>query len=1131
MTDPPIQQRGFPGVQPVPTPASSSPSSTGRRPSASQQAVHGQVSLLTASLQQHSLLSQALKREGNHVGEGTLSIVPVSQTGIKPWETINGEERCSSPLLRTQEHQGNVAPPPPPSSTRVMAAAAGPKPILFPASGPGLPPAPALTPAHAAVQNTTTGTAHSLQQQQLQVPKPILLHRSVDNGTVAAAGSIFPAAINSGGRGGGVTSEISFPFFHNQAVPPPPPSETHSDPLLVNHTGTFHPSLVVKGEAAAPPPPPPKSILQHDSAHDAPNIGAGTGASQHIIFHPAFNPPPSHATVPAAAAHPQQQQQQQPSLLSPNPTTAIPLPPNLARKSSLKFAIAAPPAHLTPLPTGSRRGSLDVALVAGAAAPSGSHVPGGVVPDLAAVVEQRLLHGHNHASHGPAPPAAGSSAAGEGSSSPPSRTLSRTSSRHLYSEEEGRVIDDIMEEEDEEEEEEYDEDGVSGSEDEDEYDEDLSEDDDDDEETQSGANWSGYEEDSEAGLSDEMDDDDDEDDNVEYIKKESRIVSPPATFTLGRYQRRADAVEEEEEEDLSGATPSRMFRTHPARSPMPNTASSTHFSSIPNTSTNNTTTAQLPGFAFARPTNYRRRRPASVVSNDGGLASPGSSPFVAGAGTIVPAAASTSFVKIDPHERVVHRGHGAVQIVDAIPPSPQSRGTTTAGGGGAYADGRPRQKPKRANTLTRHCSPPPAPAGHTTALPPTSNSTIPRAPPAELSPSAIRMQVRRGVSDSPSKKKLRARQQGMNLFGPNSTALVRAALMTDDDDEEGHANLAPRETAMVVTATTTEDEAGLEARRTPGSRTELTATRGWRSDDALFAVPTVRRRYPNISVRTTSNRSPGPPPLVTGESRSRKASVVSLVVQPTFLSSAPPSDVEHPAGAGRRGSESVVDSARYVLRRTSEKVTQPFSLRASSTMTSPHVHDADLPHSSGPPPNGLLSPIEPSLSLFSASSPCPPAIDDTPALALAASFLPTTPVDQLLHEKLAGTPSRRRGSDAALVATAAAPQVRSTEGSGSDGYRSRASSALGFRSDDSRSVLHHASYQQQHKDSAAAPSLSSHHNQQPNTQAVYTHNHLRPDGGDTEHDAQHLAAKQAIKSKPIKCPSPRRQTQGNEVRI
>lgn len=596
------------------------------------------------------------------------------------------------------------------------------------------------------------------------------------------------------------------------------------------------------------------------------------------------------------------------------------------------------------------------------------------------------------------------------------------------------------------------------------------------------------------------------------------------------------------------ATPSRTFRPHPhphphpARSPMPHPSLNTHFSSISGGgggTTGPTAHAQVSGFAFARPTNYRRRRPASVVSTEGGVVSPGTS-FVAGAGGMMsPAAVSTSFVKIDPHERIVHRGRGVVQIVDAIPPSQQVTGTASS----TAANGRPRQKPKRTNTLTRHCSPPPAPAehasAHTTATTTTTtSSTIPRAPPAELSPSAIRMQVRRGVSDSPRKKKMRARQQGMNLFGPNSNALVRAALMTDDDDEE-HVygtgqSLAPREQAVVPAATTTEDEAGIKARAS-ASRTELMATRGWRSDDALFAVPTVRRKYPNISVRTTANKSPGPPSSATAmstatteEPRSRKASVVSLVVPPTFLSSAPPSDVEHSVATDRRGSASVVEGGRHVFRRASEKVGQPFARRASYAITSPHPHDADLPLSSGLPPSSLLSPIEPSLSLFSASSPCPPAIDDTPALASAASFLPTTPVDQLLHEKLAGTPSRRRGSDAALVAATA--QMRSTtEGSGSDGYRSRASSALGFRSDDSRSVLHHTTHQQQHhKDSATT---ISNHTQHPYTQHQYTHNHLRPDGGEIEGDAQYRIAKQTIKSKPIKCPSPRRRTQENEVRI
>lgn len=327
------------------------------------------------------------------------------------------------------------------------------------------------------------------------------------------------------------------------------------------------------------------------------------------------------------------------------------------------------------------------------------------------------------------------------------------------------------------------------------------------------------------------------------------------------------------------------------------------------------------------------------------------------------------------------------------------------------------------------------------------------------------MQVRRGYSDSPRKRKARADavMRQTNLFGAG-----RAAMTTDDDVRRCEVSAVGR----VVRVDTTEDE--VHVRR--GVR-ELQATRGWRSDDALFAVPMVRR-YPSAAAHSVTVGS-------------RKSSVVTG----TVVSSATASDAEH----GQTMDRSVYEGIRPISRRPSEK--------AHATV------------------NGLLSPTEPSIGYFTAPAPCPPAVDDTPALASGASVLPSTPVDQLLHEKLAGTPSRRRGSDAV---THGRP-----EGSGSDGYRSRASSAMGFRSDEPHAGQHR-------RDSASY--INQHTPQQQQTTIIESQDgqeegHVAPrtprmDSGQRLPSAGILLSPsgQTAKSKPIKCPSPRRR-QDNEVRI
>lgn len=301
----------------------------------------------------------------------------------------------------------------------------------------------------------------------------------------------------------------------------------------------------------------------------------------------------------------------------------------------------------------------------------------------------------------------------------------------------------------------------------------------------------------------------------------------------------------------------------------------------------------------------------------------------------------------------------------------------------------------------------------------------------------------------------------MNLFGPNGR--VARALTTDDDLGDRRLD-------------TTEDELALERR-------EL--TRGWRSDDALFAVPMIRR-YPAAAAARYL------PP----DAGSRKNSIKSLQKYPT-TSSATPSDVEHAEPL----SDGLVD-AQHGIRRASGKV----GSRRVSTCSAPPVN------------NGLLSPTEPTIAYFGASVPCPPAVDDTPALALGTSFCPSTPIDQILHETLAGTPSRRRGSD---VTSSVVPYVKTTEGSGSDGYRSRASSAMGFRSDDGRV--------QPHQPVSATPI---HHQQ--SISYVPARKGYFEEGVDAPRSLSTTlvtsSGNQPCKSRPIKCPSPRRRTQ-DDVRI
>ncbi|GHJ84524.1 hypothetical protein NliqN6_0926 [Naganishia liquefaciens] len=670
--------------------------------------------------------------------------------------------------------------------------------------------------------------------------------------------------------------------------------------------------------------------------------------------------------------HPSSSVPQPPLIFQQPPLLNQPQPP-LVRKTSLKFAIAPPPTHLTaplyssasatepPYP-GSRRSSLE----------SGPNVA--VEADQVDGLAERLIG-------------------------------------DIEEDDEEQVEDDEDQDDEDQDDEDHDEDD-DDDDDDGEYNddsisnpdhEDAQDEDDEDEDRYSSTNWSGYEEDSEAGLSDE-----------ELAIKETLIVSPGPRRKLAS----RDALAE----DVEGST---AFASDRA-------ALATHISSI--------ASPQNPSFAFARPTNYRRRRPASLAS-DGGAGT-----GVGGSISSLLAVGGASFVKIDPAERI-HRGRGAVQILDPIPQGARTRRNT-----GTETD-----------TCTRHCSPPPAmdrSRSSSRGIPPAVSGIghVMKPPRADLSPSAIRMQARRGNGD-PRKRKQRDTVAQLNLFGPSGR--VARALTTDDDLGDRRLD-------------TTEDEFALGARR------EL--TRGWRSDDALFAVPMVRR-YPTAVAQYL------PPDTGSG-----KNSVISVVKYPA-TSSVPPSDMEQLEAF----SDGLVNP-QQAIRRASDKIVS----RRVSTCSAQPIN------------NGLLSPTEPIIAHFGASVPCPPAVDDTPALASGTSFCPSTPVDQILHETLTGTPGRRRGSD---VTSNNIPYIKTTEGSGSDGYRSRASSAMGFRSDDGRV--------QPHPPSSSTPIY---HQQSasyiPSRKGYFEEGVEAPRSLST---TLVTSVNQPCKSRPIKCPSPRRRTQ-DEVR-
>lgn len=203
-------------------------------------------------------------------------------------------------------------------------------------------------------------------------------------------------------------------------------------------------------------------------------------------------------------------------------------------------------------------------------------------------------------------------------------------------------------------------------------------------------------------------------------------------------------------------------------------------------------------YAFARPTNYRRRRPVSDVTDDivGGSAS----------SLILP---SASF-RAQAEDSQVERGKGQVQIQHALLPR-----------------GRMQKAKSGTESCTRHCSPPPRTRSKVmrSASEMMGKSMI---PPAGSSPSAVRLKFKRGVSDSP-----RKRRTGEIL------ALGRKSIQEDDVNTHAATEVdLPKKDEVLSTSTVA---------------CKLSALRGWRSDDAFFAYP-IKREIELGSTPTRTSR-------------------------------------------------------------------------------------------------------------------------------------------------------------------------------------------------------------------------------------------------------------------------------------
>jgi len=354
-------------------------------------------------------------------------------------------------------------------------------------------------------------------------------------------------------------------------------------------------------------------------------------------------------------------------------------------------------------------------------------------------------------------------------------------------------------------------------------------------------------------------------------------------------------------------------------------------------------------YAFARPTNYRRRRPVSEVVEEivGGSASSLINP--------------ESFVRIEESEAQVERGRGAVQIQHPAP----TRSYHNARSGN--------------ESCTRHRSPPPRTRSDATALSRSSSDRTSHAviPPAGLSPSAGRLNLKRGQEGSDRKRRTRKgemRKTDVLALGGKGSRRTKAQRMIGDD-------LGTTSTANM----TTDNE--LARHPGPSALSKMSALRGWRSDDAVFAVPTVRRANPALHVTTLAHRAhSGVPPGVSER---------SYRTTPTTSSSRNESACESDQpglGAGyRSASERVVHGMVGVLRRASETV-QPL-LRGDSYIKTPLSPSTSA---GGPGQNNIFG-----LESASLSRPCAVAIDMTPATGIKAGpARSTTPAHQILHQTL-----------------------------------------------------------------------------------------------------------------------------------
>lgn len=379
-------------------------------------------------------------------------------------------------------------------------------------------------------------------------------------------------------------------------------------------------------------------------------------------------------------------------------------------------------------------------------------------------------------------------------------------------------------------------------------------------------------------------------------------------------------------------------------------------------------------YAFARPTNYRRRRPISEVHEEiiGGSASSLISPG--------------SFVRIGGQEgqAEVERGRGAVQIQHALPP--RTHNAVAAGKSGNDSCTRHRSPPPRARTK-------PAQLGRSASE--RSNWNV---PPAGQSPSAGRLKIKRGVSDSPRKR--RAKEVG---YGTDVLALGQRSRRADNDSivEEDPS-------AMSAALTGTENETTTGPHPGPSALAKLSALRGWRSDDAVFAVPTVKREPPvkprldaqQMRQPQPPRRRPGPPPSPLRPTRTMTSASSSRNESACESDQTGFSGTIGTGGGHRSASERMVNGMISVLRRASGSV-QPFFKTEGTGMSMGGGREVSSPIS----PDANVNSGSMSLGLDTASlpRPCEVAIDMTPALGIKAGPAPgrsSAPAQQVLHQTL-----------------------------------------------------------------------------------------------------------------------------------